>query len=206
MKGALFSIVKFDRFSNQDGRTVFCWADKQRTPNGIDRFSDSLILHVGKVSDVRSFQRHAQHQIKVITQAGHWYAQAPWAVFMARFLGFAHIDNPLVTHRPYGLVLVIKLSRLPVFVKMSVMTTIVFDSHTFVKRLRATGFTEEQAEVIVDASRDALSQLVTKQDLADMEDRINARAESLELRLTIKLGAFLSIAVGILIAVLRVAH
>ena len=45
------------------------------------------------------------------------------------------------------------------------MSTIVFDSHTFVKRLRSTGFTEEQAEVIVDASRDALSQPVTKEDL-----------------------------------------
>jgi hypothetical protein len=79
------------------------------------------------------------------------------------------------------------------------MTTIVFDSHTFVKRLRATGFTEEQAEVIVDASRDALSQLVTKDDLKDA-------LLSLEQRLTIKLGAFLSVAVGIIIAVLRVAH
>lgn len=33
------------------------------------------------------------------------------------------------------------------------MATIVFDSHTFVKRLRSTGFTEEQAEAIVEAMR-----------------------------------------------------
>jgi hypothetical protein len=75
------------------------------------------------------------------------------------------------------------------------MTTIVFDSHTFVKRLRSTGFTEEQAEVIVDASRDALAQLVTKDDLRE-----------LELRLTIKIGALLAVVAGVIIAVLRVAH
>ena len=40
------------------------------------------------------------------------------------------------------------------------MTTVVFDSYTFVKRLRSTGFTNEQSEVIVDASRDALGSLV----------------------------------------------
>ncbi|CAK0742866.1 conserved hypothetical protein [Gammaproteobacteria bacterium] len=75
------------------------------------------------------------------------------------------------------------------------MATIVFDSHTFVKRLRATGFTEEQAEVIVDASRDALAQLVTKDDLRESE-----------MRIIIKVGAMIAAAVGVLIAVLRLPH
>ncbi len=75
------------------------------------------------------------------------------------------------------------------------MATVVFDSHTFVKRLRATGFTEEQAEVIVEASRDALAQLTTKDDLRE-----------LEMRLTIKLGTFIAVAAGIIIAVLRLPH
>ena len=66
------------------------------------------------------------------------------------------------------------------------MSSIIFDSHTFVKRLRATGFTEEQAEVIVDASRDALANLVTKDDIL-----------ALELRLIIKLGAFITLASGL---------
>lgn len=78
---------------------------------------------------------------------------------------------------------------------MAVMATVVFDSHTFVKRLRATGFTEEQAEVIVDASRDALAQLTTKDDLRE-----------LEMRLTIKLGTFIAVATGIIIAVMRLPH
>ena len=86
------------------------------------------------------------------------------------------------------------------------MTTIVFDSYTFVKRLRSTGFTEEQAEVIVDASRDAMGSLVTKDDLKVEVNRLEARLDAIEQRLTIKLGAFLAVAVGVLISVLRVSH
>ena len=84
------------------------------------------------------------------------------------------------------------------------MATILFDSHTFIKRLRATGFTEEQAEVIVDASRDALENLVTKDDLRNESARLENRLDTLELRLTIKLGVFIAAAVGVIIAVLRV--
>ena len=84
------------------------------------------------------------------------------------------------------------------------MATILFDSHTFIKRLRATGFTEEQAEVIVDASRDALESLVTKDDLRSEAARLENRLDALELRLTIKLGVFIAAAVGVIIAVLRV--
>jgi hypothetical protein len=44
--------------------------------------------------------------------------------------------------------------------------------------------------------------LATKSDIVRLENRI----ETMELRLTIKLGAFMAAAVGILIAVLRVPH
>ena len=76
------------------------------------------------------------------------------------------------------------------------MATILFDSHSFVKRLRSTGFTEEQAEVIVDASRDALSQLSTK-------DELKTEIRDLEQRITIKFGAMLVVAVGVIIAAMR---
>lgn len=76
------------------------------------------------------------------------------------------------------------------------MATIVFDSHTFIKRLRATGFTQEQAEVIVDASRDALSQPVTKDDL-------KTELLALEQRMTIKLGALMVVAVGAVAALVK---
>ena len=83
------------------------------------------------------------------------------------------------------------------------MSTIVFDSYTFVKRLKATGFTEEQAEVIVDASRDALGSLVTKDDLKVVEVALRNDMQAMELRLTIKLGAFMAVVGGVIIAVLR---
>ncbi len=86
------------------------------------------------------------------------------------------------------------------------MATILFDSYNFIKRLKATGFTEEQAEVIVDASRDAFDSLVTKDDLKVVEVALRNDLQAMELRLTIKLGAFIAVAVGILIAVLRVPH
>ena len=81
--------------------------------------------------------------------------------------------------------------------KLPAMSTIVFDSHTFVKRLRTTGFTEEQAETIVDASRDALSHLVTKEDLDN-------RMTELEQRLKIRLGTIVAVAVGVMAALIKV--
>jgi len=79
------------------------------------------------------------------------------------------------------------------------MATIVFDSHALIKRLRSTGFTEEQAEAVADASRDALAQLVTKEDLDE-------RLKSLEQRLTIKLGAIAAAGVGVILAAMRLPH
>ncbi|MCX8085603.1 MAG: CCDC90 family protein [Rhodocyclaceae bacterium] len=76
------------------------------------------------------------------------------------------------------------------------MATIVFDSHALIKRLRSAGFTEEQAEAVADASRDALAQLVTKEDLDE-------RLKALEHRLTIKLGGLVAAGVGIILAAMR---
>ena len=45
------------------------------------------------------------------------------------------------------------------------MSVIAFDTHAFVKRLRAVGFTEEQAETFAEAQRDTVQQLVTRDDL-----------------------------------------
>lgn len=84
------------------------------------------------------------------------------------------------------------------------MATILFDSHSFIKRLRSTGFTEEQAEIIVDASRDALGSLVTKDDLKTELTALRSDMQALELRLTIKLGVFLAVAAGVIIAAVRV--
>ena len=90
-----------------------------------------------------------------------------------------------------------------------------FDSLTFARRLKSAGFTEAQAEAPADANRDMLvPDLATKADLkneigvvradmAAMEQRLLAAVESLGLRMTIRLGAMIGVAVAILGAILR---
>ena len=58
---------------------------------------------------------------------------------------------------------------------------IAFDILAYAKKMKAVGFTEEQAEVQAEALSDLINdQLTTKQDLHEME-----------LRLTVKMGAML---------------
>jgi hypothetical protein len=67
------------------------------------------------------------------------------------------------------------------------MATITFDTHKFIRRLRDSGISEEQAEAIADAFREAHleAEVATKSDLRE-----------LEYRLLIKLGAMIVVAVG----------
>lgn len=86
-----------------------------------------------------------------------------------------------------------------------------FDSLTFARRLKTAGFTE----ALADANRDMLvPDLATKDDLsreigsvrtemAAMEQRLQASIEVLGLRMTIRLGAVIGVAVAILGAILR---
>ena len=74
------------------------------------------------------------------------------------------------------------------------MTSITFDTHKFVRRLKEAGVPEGQAEAVADAFRDAQGEtdLVTKQDLRE-----------LEYRMTIKLGGLMVAAVGIVATLVK---
>lgn len=76
------------------------------------------------------------------------------------------------------------------------MTATTFDTLRISKRLKAAGFSDEQAETvtgILRETRDAdLTSLATKQDL-----------QLLEQRLTIKLGSMLVVAVGAAAALVK---
>ena len=62
-----------------------------------------------------------------------------------------------------------------------------FDTHAFVKRLTQAGMPEAQAEVLADSQTKLIDEkLATKQDL-----------KKLELRLTIRLGSMVVIAIGV---------
>ncbi len=78
------------------------------------------------------------------------------------------------------------------------MTTITFDTHEFVRTLKASGMPEEQAEAISEAFKAAQGQaeLATQRDIADVRRDI----VELEQRLIIKLGALMAVSIGVVAA------
>lgn len=91
------------------------------------------------------------------------------------------------------------------------MGPITFDTLEYVKRMRSAGFSESQAEAMAVAQRDSLAQamdnsVATKGDVVRLESRMDSfesKLEAAEMRLTIKLGAFLAVAVGVLVTLLK---
>ena len=84
------------------------------------------------------------------------------------------------------------------------MSTVTFDAHAFVKDLTRAGMPEEQAEVLA-RSQAALidDNLATKQDLKEMEPAARQDLKELELRLTIRLGSMIVVAVGVVAALVK---
>lgn len=80
------------------------------------------------------------------------------------------------------------------FAKLPRMNAVTFDTLKFVKTLEAAGVNARQAEAMAAAVRDSTdsANLVTKSDLRE-----------LELRMTIKLGAMLVVAVGVIAAIVK---
>ncbi len=73
------------------------------------------------------------------------------------------------------------------------MSTIVFDTHAFVKELTQAGMSEAQAEVLARSQATLIDEkLATKQDLKE-----------LELRLTLHLGSMMVVAIGVVAALVR---
>ena len=73
------------------------------------------------------------------------------------------------------------------------MSSIAFDTHAFVKDLTRVGMTEEQAEVLARSQATLIDEkLATKQDLKE-----------LELRLTLRLGSMMVVAVGVVAVLVK---
>ncbi|MBF0473268.1 MAG: DUF1640 domain-containing protein [Nitrospirae bacterium] len=80
------------------------------------------------------------------------------------------------------------------------MTTLTFDTYTYVKKLKAVGFTEEQAEVQAETIKELISeQLATKQDINDLKRDM----KEMELRMTVKLGAIMTTGIAIVAAIVK---
>ena len=77
------------------------------------------------------------------------------------------------------------------------MTTITFDTHSFVKKLKAVGFTEEQAEVFAsEQARLIEDKLTTKNDLIELENNLRRDMRELEYRIIIKLGGLMAVSIA----------
>ncbi len=73
------------------------------------------------------------------------------------------------------------------------MGTIVFDTRAIVKELAEAGMPEKQAEVLARSQATLINEtLATKQDLKE-----------LELRLTIRLGSLMVVAIGVVAALVK---
>jgi len=71
------------------------------------------------------------------------------------------------------------------------MSAIPFDTHAYIKKLKAVGVSEEQAKVQAQAIADlAIDRLVTKDDL-------ERGLKELEYRLVIRLGGMIVVAIGV---------
>ncbi len=82
---------------------------------------------------------------------------------------------------------------------------IAFDTHTYVKKLIGVGFSEEQAEVQAETLIALVEdRLVTKHDfeirITQLETKIERDLKELEMRLVIRLGGLLVVAVGVMTA------
>ncbi len=86
------------------------------------------------------------------------------------------------------------------------MSITTFDTFKFVDRLEKAGMPREQAAAFAQAQQESLSEalestLATKSDILRLENRI----DTMELRLTIKLGTIVAIAVGAVAALIKLA-
>lgn len=84
------------------------------------------------------------------------------------------------------------------------MAAIMFDTHAFVKELTDTGMPEPQAEVLARTHATLIDEkLATKNDLKATKDDLKRELRELELRLTIRIGSMLAVAIGVVVTLVK---
>ena len=95
------------------------------------------------------------------------------------------------------------------------MVAIMFDTHAFVKELTEAGMPETQAEVLarnqaalIDeklATKEDIKrlELATKRDLEKLETCFKRDMREMELRLTLRLGSMMVVAIGVVAALVK---
>jgi hypothetical protein len=80
------------------------------------------------------------------------------------------------------------------------MSAVTFDTLGYFERLKAAGVPEEQANVMREVIEDKLA---TKQDLRELETRLDNKIEKLEYRLTIRLGGMMAASIALVAALVK---
>ena len=84
------------------------------------------------------------------------------------------------------------------------MSATTFDTLSFAKKMQALGFTKEQAEGFAQLQREIIDDRPsTKQDLRELETRLDNKIEKLEYRLTIRLGGMMAASIAIVAALVK---
>ena len=84
------------------------------------------------------------------------------------------------------------------------MAAIMFDTHAFVKELTETGMPEPQAEVLARTHATLIDdKLATKLDLKAVKEDLQREMRELELRLTLRLGSMMVVAIGVVAALVK---
>lgn len=85
------------------------------------------------------------------------------------------------------------------------MSTIIFDMRKFAERLEKAGVTREQAALMAGAQGKAFAEVLEAEPATATDvTRIENRIEQLELRLTMTLGTMMVVAVGVVVALVKV--
>jgi len=78
------------------------------------------------------------------------------------------------------------------------MSSAIFDTLAYAKKLKAAGFTEQQAEVQAEAIFEIIDEkLATKRDLRELEERLTNK-------LTIRMGSMMIAAVTLLAVLIKI--
>lgn len=88
---------------------------------------------------------------------------------------------------------------------------IAFDTHAYVKKLKAVGFTEEQAETLASTQAELIDErlatkhdiMLVKQDIKELETALKRDMKEMELRMTIKLGAITTTGIIVVAALVK---
>jgi len=84
------------------------------------------------------------------------------------------------------------------------MSTIAFDTHAYVKKLKAVGFTEQQAEVHAETFTEIIeNRIATRHDLKELEMILKRDIKELEMRLTIRLGGIVAAGIAVVATLVK---